>query len=188
VGSGKILRHAISKHGIENFVKEILFQFDNEAEMNAKEAELVTEGFCLREDTYNLCPGGKGGWGYLNSTEGLNLDSRVAAIQKWNETARAIHAQKLKASTEYRESFIQKSIIPASMAAKQKYEDGCGYWSGKTHSEETKKKLSELKIGHQHQSGSKNSQYGTFWATNGTENKKLKKGDLYRQAGIRVGL
>jgi hypothetical protein len=67
MGSGKHLQHAAEKYGIENFEKEILFQFDNNEEMNAKEAELVTEEFCLREDTYNLCPGGKGGWGYINN-------------------------------------------------------------------------------------------------------------------------
>ena len=66
MGSGKNLRRAISKYGIENFEKEILFQFDTEHKMNSKEAELVTEEFCLREDTYNLCPGGQGGWGYIN--------------------------------------------------------------------------------------------------------------------------
>ena len=67
MGSGKLISASIEKYGIENFQKEILFQFDNEAEMNAREAELITEEFCLREDTYNLCPGGKGGWGYINS-------------------------------------------------------------------------------------------------------------------------
>jgi hypothetical protein len=67
MGSGKNLKRAISKYGIENFKKEILFQFYNEDEMNAKEAELVTEEFCLRQDTYNICVGGKGGWSYINS-------------------------------------------------------------------------------------------------------------------------
>lgn len=67
MGSGKILLQSIEKYGVENFKKEILFQFDNEADMNAKEAEIVTEEFCLREDTYNLCPGGNGGFGYINN-------------------------------------------------------------------------------------------------------------------------
>lgn len=65
IGSGKQLRYAISKYGVENFEKEILFCFENENDMNAKEAELVTEEFCLREDTYNICPGGNGGWSYV---------------------------------------------------------------------------------------------------------------------------
>jgi hypothetical protein len=67
MGSGKYLHRAIRKYGIENFMKEILFQFDNEADMNAKEAELVTEEFCLREDTYNIALGGKGGWDVTKS-------------------------------------------------------------------------------------------------------------------------
>ena len=66
MGSGKFIRRAIAKHGIESFKKEILFQFDNERDMNTKEAELVTEEFCLREDTYNLCVGGNGGFSYIN--------------------------------------------------------------------------------------------------------------------------
>lgn len=60
-GSGVALRKAIQKHGKENFVKEILFVFDSEDEMNAKERELITEEFVSRKDTYNLGVGGEGG-------------------------------------------------------------------------------------------------------------------------------
>ena len=67
MGSGKYLKRAIQKHGIENFIKEILYIFNTEAEMNAREAELVSEEFCLREDTYNICVGGHGGFSYVNS-------------------------------------------------------------------------------------------------------------------------
>ena len=66
MGSGKLIKRAISKYGTENFKKEILFVFDNEDEMNAKESELVTEEFVKEDTNYNLCPGGKGGWGYIN--------------------------------------------------------------------------------------------------------------------------
>jgi len=60
-GSGKKLELAIKKYGKENFIKEILFMFDNEYEMNLKEKELITEEFVNRKDTYNVGIGGEGG-------------------------------------------------------------------------------------------------------------------------------
>ena len=59
--SGKLIKESIKKYRIENFEKEILFQFDNESDMNAKEAELVTAEFVNEKTNYNLCPGGNGG-------------------------------------------------------------------------------------------------------------------------------
>lgn len=67
MGSGKLIKRAIKKYGIENFTKEILFDFSTEEEMNAKEKETVVLG----ENSYNLCEGGKGGFGYINSSEKL---------------------------------------------------------------------------------------------------------------------
>ena len=62
MGSGKLIRRAIKKYGVENFHKETLHVFDNEIDMHNKEKELVV----LNEMSYNLCDGGKGGFGYLN--------------------------------------------------------------------------------------------------------------------------
>lgn len=84
MGSGKRLASAIKKHGIDNFEKEILFDFDNEEEMNAKESELVTEDFVKKDTNYNLCPGGQGGWGYINS-QGLNLRTGMIHSQESRE-------------------------------------------------------------------------------------------------------
>lgn len=56
MGSGKYLRRAIKKYGRDAFTKTILFTFNNETEMNSKEKEIVTEEFCLREDTYKCVP------------------------------------------------------------------------------------------------------------------------------------
>ena len=67
MGSGKYLKHAINKHGIEKFTKEILFSFNNPDDMYKKEAELVNEEFISESNTYNLKKGGFGGFDYINS-------------------------------------------------------------------------------------------------------------------------
>lgn len=79
MGSGKMLRRAQKKYGIENFIKEILYIFDTEDKMNAKEKELVTEEFCLREDTYNICIGGQGGFSYINNNTLYDIEQRRLA-------------------------------------------------------------------------------------------------------------
>lgn len=60
MGSGKLIREAIKKHGKENFVKIILYCLATEDEAYRKEAEIITEEFVSRNDTYNLIVGGLG--------------------------------------------------------------------------------------------------------------------------------
>ena len=67
MGSGKYLKSAIKKYGLENFSKEILFECLSEKEMYEKETQFVI----LSDNSYNLKPGGEGGWQYVNS-EKLN--------------------------------------------------------------------------------------------------------------------
>lgn len=64
MGSGKRIKLAIAKYGIENFHKEYIAIFDNEEDMNEAEREFVV----LSESSYNLCEGGKGGFSYINNT------------------------------------------------------------------------------------------------------------------------
>ena len=80
-GSGKLLKLAIKKYGIENFSKEILHTFSCENEMNDKEKELVNEEWCTRSDTYNLCLGGYGGFEYINSNEALRKEKNQKAMK-----------------------------------------------------------------------------------------------------------
>lgn len=58
MGSGKLIKRAIEKYGIENFYKEYIEIFDNKNDAEALEAILVNEEYTLREDTYNLNIGG----------------------------------------------------------------------------------------------------------------------------------
>lgn len=59
-GSGVSLKEDYKKLGKNNFKKEVLYSFDNSYDMLQKEAELVNKEFVLREDTYNIIPGGGG--------------------------------------------------------------------------------------------------------------------------------
>lgn len=58
MGSGKLIKRAIEKYGIENFEKEILKIFDSQKEAEEYEAQIVDRDFTLKEDTYNIAIGG----------------------------------------------------------------------------------------------------------------------------------
>lgn len=60
LGSGKIIKESIHKHGADSFTKEVLYIFDNADDMYAKEAELVDKDFIQETDNYNLVEGGSG--------------------------------------------------------------------------------------------------------------------------------
>lgn len=175
MGSGKLLLRAQKKYGIENFSKEILHVFDTEDEMNKMEAYLVSEEFCQRDDTFNLCPGGKGGWGYINQTV---CKSDLVERAK---SAGSLRKEKLKAL--YGDDWAKKLTEPAREKAKSMIQSGMidrrgdkNGFKNKSHSNEWKKshsdKMKELS------KGSNNSQYGTMWITNGKENKKINKKDI----------
>jgi len=123
MGSGKILKRAIEKHGIDNFQKEILFIFDNEQEMNDKEKELVT----LHEMSYNLCPGGKGGFGYINENVHSIEDRRKFAKNNFTK-----------------EVLVKNGKLVGPKNLKKAHEEGkISYdnFTGKKHSEESKEKI-----------------------------------------------
>lgn len=159
MGSGKHLKHSQEKYGIENFTKEILFVFNTEDEMNAKESELVTKEFCLREDTYNLCPGGKGGFGFINQNN-LNgktfRDKKDIGILASKNGAKTTN-ERLKTDKDFYESW-RKSMIGRAPTM-----------LGKNHTEETKNKMRKSK-----NVGAENSQFGTMWITDGFNNKKIR--------------
>lgn len=82
LGSGVSLEKAVKKYGKESFVKEILYVFDNEEEMNSKEKELVTEEFIKRKDNYNKSLGGEGGFNFKGKKHTDETKQKLSEIAK----------------------------------------------------------------------------------------------------------
>jgi group I intron endonuclease len=119
LGSGKLLKRAIKKHGKENFKKEILEICKTEEEMNAAEKRLVV----ICDQSYNLCEGGHGGFGYINNLGLQHTEKRKAAV------AKALKRDHHK----YRHITIKN--------LKRGGNEDLKPFLGKTHSEETKEKM-----------------------------------------------
>ena len=88
LGSGISLERAINKYGKEYFIKEILYIFDNEEEMNSKEKELVSEEFIKRKDNYNESLGGEGGSNFKNYQYNKKVIQQTKDNAKKRETAK----------------------------------------------------------------------------------------------------
>ena len=180
MGSGINIQSAIKKYGINNFKKDILYTFDNAGDMYAKERELVTEEFLLRNDTYNLRIGGTGGFDYINKNN-LNgfYDTEVA--RKGRQTTNTLLEER------YGEQWRKVISKNGNNALQKKREDDPGFnqlmieharrnvkiasqYANTPHAIENKKSTFR-KIGHQQ--GAKNSQFGKMWITNGYNNKSI---------------
>ncbi len=160
MGSGKYLKRAIEKHGSENFLKEILYVFDTPEEMYSKESELVDDEFLTESNTYNLKKGGFGGWDYNNSYEGQKL--RTHTYENWSKSGTESLRDKFAKDENFRKNRIEhlRKIAPlAKMKQKQLYPEGT--WKGKSHSEETKRKIGSKNS--LNQLGERNSSFGTKW-------------------------
>jgi len=190
MGSGKYLKRAINKHGIENFEKEILFVFDTPDEMFAKEAEIVNEDFLAEENTYNLRVGGFGGFDYLNNfywTEDYNKKRLSINGKKANK--------KMRWLAKNDKEWYDKKIKLLSKSSKKAWEEGriritIPNWTGKKHKEESKRKMSKA-AKERLKDPTKNSQYGTKWIRNKNtrEEKKISKKliDVYLSDGWEMG-
>ena len=170
MGSGRVIKSAIEKHGIDNFHKDILEFFENAETMYAKEKEVVTDEFLLREDVYNLRRGGHGGFEYINKNKLHGFSDRETArkgraatddlmFQRYGENWRSVlgklgaevMAENLRKKIDEKPEFLEslkKNAKRASDAARNL-------------ASAEKRRNTLRAIGHQQ--GSKNSQYGKCW-------------------------
>lgn len=82
MGSGRLIKRAIEKYGIENFIREILKFFKSYKEALEYEKVLVTPEFCESKHTYNLKEGGHGSCYYSKEYRENISKSRK---EKWQD-------------------------------------------------------------------------------------------------------
>ena len=155
LGSGTLLKRAIKKHGLENFEKEVLFEFQDAADAFAKEAELVTKELIESGISYNLKLGGEGGFDWINKNPELLVEVR-------RKGGKATFAKNLTAGLKPSAEGLARRIA---------FNAGNKYSLGSKRTESTKKKMSDSNIGFN------NSQFGSYWINNGISAKKH-RGDI----------
>jgi hypothetical protein len=169
LGSGTRISRSIKKYGVDSHSIERLEFFETREKLREREKEIINEELLLDPLCMNLQLGGGGGF----SSE----EHRIKNLKAWSSSGRTNYLKKLKTNPEFYERFCN--------ARKKQWENEeyrnkivpilKNNWIGKSHSEETKLKMSLSQQGKQR--GERNSQYGTCWITNGKENKKIHCGD-----------
>lgn len=106
MGSGKYIKRAIKKYGIENFKKEYLCFAKNEASMYFIEAMLVDEEYVDSDISYNLQTGGKSN-GILSNESKQKISASLKEYYKHN-TPNQREYLPITTETKYK---ISKSLI-----------------------------------------------------------------------------
>lgn len=176
IGSGKLLKRAISKYGKENFHKEILAVFDTPEDMFQMETMLVNEDCINNPDTYNMGLGGSGGSRVRGEHPTHSLKHMAMMRQK--------RLERLEDPEAYANLCAQMRNL-----VKQSHDNGnrnhtyfgqCS-WHFKAmkcaNSLESRAKRKQTRERIKFQQGENNSQYGTMWITDGKTNRKIKKTD-----------
>lgn len=163
-GSGKLIQRAILKYGIDSFKKEVLHFCNNVDDMARKEAEIVTEQFVIRTDTYNMHKGGNGGFDHINN---LPKEERINIRELKRKIA---SGEIVVGGSKHWTEESRRKVVAQSWGNKIKNGWSPNNWEKKTVSEQNdiRQKLSNSS------SGQNNSQYGRMWISN-VETKEVKR-------------
>lgn len=155
IGSGVVFTRALKKYGKENFVCDVLFVFDNEQDMNAKEREILTEEITSNPMYYNIATGGQGGnlGSFVNEKIGKTMSKILKGKSKSEQHKQALretsHAKFYKPSDEIKKQ-IGRTVKQTweSMTSDERREK-CGHsgvtngFYGKTHKSDSLDKMRE---------------------------------------------
>lgn len=172
LGSGKRLRYSVRKYGSENHTKEIISYHNTRELLIEAEILFITDDMVLDKNCMNLKLGGCGGF--------ISEEHKIKFLEgrKWGMVVGNKKAVSLRKDTKLKKQHVDKIV-----ASRIKYfETNDGTFKNKTHSKETKQKMSESS---KWVIGENNSQYGTCWIMKDGLNKKIKKDylDTYLEEG-----
>jgi len=134
-GSGKLIKRAIAKYGIENFTREILYECSSEEEMNEKEKFYIEKLGSLVPIGYNIQSGGEGGDNGVR-TRTFTLEW-IENIKKGKKDYKCSDETKKKLSEAGKNRHFPEEVRQKMSKAHK----------GKKVSEETKKKISKARKG-----------------------------------------
>ena len=136
MGSGKLIKKAIQKYGIENFTKEYLAFCDTEEKLNWLEKFYIKK-YKARENGYNLTDGGDG-------TVGLKPWNKGKTNVYSDETKLRI-SNSLKGHTPWNKDKTNIYSVESKQKMSQSHTGTRNGLYGKHHSIKTKLKLSKPK-------------------------------------------
>lgn len=119
MGSGKLIKKSIEKYGLENFHKEIIKVYDNEHDMNIAESLLID---IKDKKTYNLQPGGKGSWSYINENNLSNTSNSKRLKSEKMKSYWTEDRKKLK-SLDMKKFNMENGTDRYSEVLRKRYED-----------------------------------------------------------------
>lgn len=131
MGSGRLIKKAIQKYGLENFTKEYLAFCDTEEKLNWLERFYIKK-YKAREAGYNLTDGGEGM---------LNPKSEIR-----EKLSNSHKGEKNPMFGKHRSEEIKRKIS-AAKKGKHIHKGENNPFYGKEHSEETKQKISDAMKG-----------------------------------------
>lgn len=180
VGSGKLLKRAIKKYGLNNFKTEIIETCPTAAHMNLAEKVYVVID---SEISYNLCPGGRGGFGYINAT--ISKEQRKRNGSGGGKKTQSNPKNNIKFRVNSKKSWETKKAIYSLEHLANLHSKMCG----ESLKPEAIQKRKETYAKNKHAQGENNSQFGTCWLTNSLKNIKIKRNELdeWLKQGYRKG-
>ena len=181
MGGGKRIKNSVNKHGKDAHRKDILEFFENREDLVNREMQLINEELLRDPMCMNLNLGGEGDirWARESRQRGaINANLKNWKNPEFVKKMKAVSSSTLKKLWDdpyYREIFL---------------EAGANSFKGKTHTEEFRKKISEINSASQ--KGEGNSQYGKIWIYNDEIkiNKRIREDELKEMldAGFKRGL